>query len=186
MKSVGFLNSPCPSLPSEFVEKLAKAFRQNSPRPLFTLLPDLPDVHSLPPPFLYLPLSSQARHRAISDVMLNLILPQSPRCPADPCFTQVATHYPHLHRQGDDGLVHYGHFEDTPTEVQDERIHRDVRNTPHHCSGCRAVHWSPSLLERSNNLQFELLPLFPISFERKAQNFFFWLPTMTQLMTSRA
>ena len=90
---------------------------------------------------------------AISDVMLNLILPQSLRCPADPYFTQVATHYPHLHRQGDDGLVHYGHFEDTPTEVQDERIHRDMRNTPHHCSGYRAIHWSPSLLERSNNLQ---------------------------------
>ena len=49
--------------------------------------------------------------------------------------------------------MHYGHFEDTPTEVQDERIHRDMRNTPHHCSGYRAIHWSPSLLERSNNLQ---------------------------------
>ena len=69
--------------------------------------------------------------------MLNLILPQSLRCPADPYFTQVATHYPHLHRQGKDGLVHYGHFEDTPTEVQDERIHRDMRNNPHYCSGYR-------------------------------------------------
>ena len=49
--------------------------------------------------------------------------------------------------------MHYGHFEDTPPEVQDERIHRDMRNNPHHCSGYRAIHWSPSLLERSNNLQ---------------------------------
>ena len=85
--------------------------------------------------------------------MFNLILPQSLRCPADPYFTQVATHYPHLHRQGEDGLVHYGHFEDTPAEVQDARIYRDMRNAPHHCSGYRAIHWSPSLLDRSNNME---------------------------------
>ena len=160
MKSVGFLNSPFPSLPSEFVEKLAKALRPLAP--FSTLLPDLPDVHCLLSLLLSHTFPSALKpatvHQAegvtaISDVMLNLILPQSLRCPADPYFTQVATHYPHLHRQGDDGLVHYGHFEDTPTEVQDERIHRDMRNTPHHCSGYRAIHWSPSLLERSNNLQ---------------------------------
>ena len=28
-----------------------------------------------------------------------------------------------------------------------------MRNNPHYCSGYRAIHWSPSLLERSNNLQ---------------------------------
>ena len=160
MKSVGFLNSPFPSLPSEFVEKLAKALRPLAP--FSTLLPDFPDVHCLLSLLLShtfpSALSPATVHQAegvtaISDVMLNLILPQSLRCPADPYFTQVATHYPHLHRQGEDGLVHYGHFEDTPTEVQDERIHRDMRNNPHHCSGYRAIHWSPSLLERSNNLQ---------------------------------
>ena len=89
---------------------------------------------------------------AISDIMLNLILPQSLRCPADPYFTQVATHYPHLHRQ-DDGLVHYGHFEDTPAEVQETRLYHDMRNTPHHCSGYRAIQWHPSLLNKSNNME---------------------------------
>ena len=121
--------------------------------------------------------------------MLNLILPQSLRCPADPYFTQVATHYPHLHRQGED--VHYGHFEDTPTEVQDERIHRYMRNTPHHCSGYRAIHWTalpywkgPIICSgHPSSTLFASPPLFPISplvastFERKAQNFFFWLPS---------
>ena len=143
-----------------FVDKLSKALRPLAP--FSTLLSDLRDVHCLLSLLLShtfpSALSPSTVHQAegvtaISDVMLNLILPQSLRCPADPYFTQVATHYPHLHRQGEDGLVHYGHFEDTPTEVQDERIHRDMRNNPHYCSGYRAIHWSPASLERSNNLQ---------------------------------
>ena len=134
MKSIGFLHSPFPSLPSEFVEKLSRALR---PLPPFSnLLPADPDVHCL----LSLLLSNtypsalcpatvhQAEGvTAISDIVLNLILPQSLRCPADPYFTQVATHYPHLHRQLDDGLVHYGHFEDTPAEVQETRIYHDAQ-----------------------------------------------------------
>ena len=160
MKSVGFLNSPFPSLPSEFVAKLAKALRPIAP--FSTLLPDDPDVHCLLSLLLShtfpSALSPATVHQAegvtaISDIMLNLILPQSLRCPADPYFTQVATHYPHLHRQLEDGLVHYGHFEDSPAEVQDARIYRDMRNTPHHCSGYRAIHWNPSLVDRSNNME---------------------------------
>ena len=159
MKSIGFLHSPFPSLPSEFVEKLSRALRPL--HPFSNLLPDDPDVHCL----LSLLLSNtyptalcpatvhQAEGvTAISDIMLNLILPQSLRCPADPYFTQVATHYPHLHRQ-DDGLVHYGHFEDTPVEVQETRRYHDMRNTPHHCSGYRAIQWHPSLLNKSNNME---------------------------------
>ena len=151
MKSVGFLHSPFPSLPSEFVANLTKA-----------LLPDNPDVHCLLslllshsyPSALHPATVHQAEGvAAISDVMLNLILPQSLRCPADPYFTQVATHYTHLHRQLEDGLVHYGHYEDSPAEVQDARIYRDMHNTPHYCSGYRAIQWNPSLVDRSSSME---------------------------------
>ena len=160
MKSIGFLHSPFPLLPSEFVEKLTRALRPISP--FSNLLPDDPDVHCLislllsntyPAALCPATVHQAEGVTAISDITLNLILPQSLRCPADPYFTQVATHYPHLHRQLDDGLVRYGHFEDTPAEVQATRIYRDMHNTPHHCSGYRAIQWHPSLLAKSTNME---------------------------------
>ena len=38
-------------------------------------------------------------HVPTAGVLLHLILPHSLRCPADAYLTQVAMHYPHLHRQ---------------------------------------------------------------------------------------
>jgi len=82
MKSIGFLNSPFPYLPSEFVTKLAMALRPITP--FSTLLPDNPDVHCLLSLLLSHTFPSALRpatvHQAegvtaISDVMLNLYSP---------------------------------------------------------------------------------------------------------------
>ena len=85
-------------------------------------------------------------------VTLSLILLQSLRCSADLYFTQVATHYPHLHRLKDNN-VEYGHYENQPAEVQESRLYHDMRNHPHHCSGYRVIHWNPYLAPNSVHLQ---------------------------------
>ena len=81
-----------------------------------------------------------------SGVSLSLILPQSLRCPADPYFSQVATHYPHLHRiRTSDGSVQYGHYEDPTNHQLESRLHKDMKGNLFFCSGYRAIHWNPTM-----------------------------------------
>ena len=159
LKSVGFLNNTTALFPWEFAKDVGRALRQF--QPFTSSLPTVPDVHcllaslsscALPPA-----LSPSTVHQAegmtpTRGVTLSLILPQSLRCPADPYFTQVATHYPHLHRL-EDNNVEYGHYEDQPAEVQESRLYHDMRNHPHHCSGYRVIHWNPNLAQNSIHLQ---------------------------------
>ena len=159
LKSVGFLNNTTALFPWEFAKDVGRALRHF--QPFTSSLPTVPDVHrllaslsscALPPA-----LSPSTVHQAegmtpTRGVTLSLILPQSLRCPADPYFTQVATHYPHLHRL-EDNNVEYGHYEDQPAEVQESRLYHDMRNHPHHCSGYRVIHWNPNLAQNSVHLQ---------------------------------
>ena len=151
LKSVGFLNNTTALFPWEFAKDVGRALRQF--QPFTSSLPTVPDVHcllaslsscALPPA-----LSPSTVHQAegmtpTRGVTLSLI--------ADPYFTQVATHYPHLHRL-EDNNVEYGHYEDQPAEVQESRLYHDMRNHPHHCSGYRVIHWNPNLAQNSIHLQ---------------------------------
>ena len=84
-------------------------------------------------------------------VLLHLILPHSLRCPADTYFTQVASHYPHLHRPDGDTIA-YGHYENpTPAQAATRQC-VDMQGNKYQCSGYRLVHWSPSLKGPTNML----------------------------------
>ena len=75
---------------------------------------------------------------------MHLILPHSLRCPADAYFTQVVSHYPHLHRESETGELSYGHFEDPSPTLSNLRLCVDMQGRTHHISGYRLLHWSPS------------------------------------------
>ena len=83
-------------------------------------------------------------------VLLHLILPHSLRCPADAYLTQVAMHYPHLHRQIGQGVA-YGHYEEPPSQVRQSRVPVDMQGGVHQLSGYRLVHWSPELKQGPSN-----------------------------------
>ncbi len=85
--------------------------------------------------------------------LLHLILPHSLRCPADTYFTQVSTHYPHLHRPDEDSIA-YDHYENpTPTQAA-TRQYVDMQGNQYHCSGYRLVHWDPSLLQIAATISY--------------------------------
>ena len=75
-------------------------------------------------------------------ILMHLILPHSLRCPADAYFTQVVSHYPHLHRESDIGELRYGHFEDPLPSLATLRLPVDMQGKTHHISGHRLLHWS--------------------------------------------
>ena len=68
-------------------------------------------------------------------VLLHLILPHSLRCPADAYLTQVAMHYPHLHRSDGQGVA-YGHYEEPPSQISESRLPVDMQGQVHKLSGC--------------------------------------------------
>ena len=78
---------------------------------------------------------------------MHLILPHSLRCPADAYFTQVVSHYPHLHRESDTGELRYGHFEDPLPSISSLRLPVDMQGKTHHISGYRLLHWSPVITQ---------------------------------------
>ena len=159
---MGFLSGPAPLLPSELITALHSALGKDG-----TLAPLL---HGTPTSFNLLSvltsaplpasLSPATVHEAegiapTSGVSLSLILPQSLRCPADPYFSQVATHYPHLHRiRTDDGSVQYGHYEDPTTHQLASRLHKDMKGNLFYCSGYRAIHWNPTMTP-SNQMKLD-------------------------------
>ena len=59
-------------------------------------------------------------------------------------LTQVAMHYPHLHRPDGAGVA-YGHYEEPPRQLRDSRLPIDMQGRTHPISGYRLVHWSPDL-----------------------------------------
>ena len=135
LKSVGFLSGPAPLLPSELIAALHSALGKDGS--LAPLLHNVPTAFNLLSVLTSAPfpasLSPATVHEAegiapTSGVSLSIILPQSLRCPADPYFSQVATHYPHLHRiRPGDGSVQYGHYEDPSSHQLASRLHQDMK-----------------------------------------------------------
>ena len=83
-------------------------------------------------------------------ILMHLILPHSLRCPADAYFTQVVSHYPHLHRESDTGELRYGHFEDPLPSLSSLRLPIDMQGQTHHISGYRLLHWSPVITQNAH------------------------------------
>ena len=83
-------------------------------------------------------------------ILMHLILPHSLRCPADAYFTQVVSHYPHLHRESDTGELRYGHFEDPLPSLSSLRLPVDMQGQTHHISGYRLLHWSPVITQNAH------------------------------------
>ena len=150
-KAIGFLGGPLPRLPHELLTAFFAALRadessailmsdDHSPFTLFSAL----TTHPLPASCVPLTVAEAEGLIPRAGVVLHLILPHSLRCPADTYFTQVAMHYPHLHRL-EDSTVHFGHYED-PTESQ--AAARQCHDMPsehfYSCTGYRLLHWSPS------------------------------------------
>lgn len=75
---------------------------------------------------------------AKAGVVLHLILPHSLRCPADTYFTQVAMHYPHLHRPQEQ-TVAFGHYEDPPEAQAVARQCQDMQGKFYSCTGYRLL-----------------------------------------------
>ena len=152
-KAIGFLGGPNPRLPAEMLSTFAAALRTDTTlKPLLPTDPaptafDLIDVLATKPFPVSLAPSSVREAEGLTDtagVLLHLILPHSLRCPADTYFTQVATHYPHLHRPDGDSIA-YGHYENpTPAQAATRQC-VDMQGNKYHCSGYRLVHWNPSL-----------------------------------------
>ena len=128
-KNIGFLGKPNPLLPHELTTSLCTAL---SLCPNYKdLCPDLPTsplqlaaaLSTHPVPDVYFPKTVHDAEGLQSypipntkGILMHLILPHSLRCPADAYFTQVVSHYPHLHRELDTGELRYGHFEDAPPD----------------------------------------------------------------------
>ena len=67
-------------------------------------------------------------------ILMHLIFPHSLRCPADAYFSQVVSHYPHLHRESD--------------SLSSLRLPVDMQGQTHHISGYRLLHWSPVITQK--------------------------------------
>ena len=114
-KGIGFLGEP-PEMIASFASALADetAFSQldaSGPDP-FPLLAAL-TMQVLPSSCHPTTVFAAEGLVPTAGVLLHLILPHSLRCPADAYLTQVAMHYPHLHRS-DGQEVAYGHHEEPP------------------------------------------------------------------------
>ena len=150
-KGIGFLDGPPPKLPLEMLASFASALADecsfppigtSGPDP-FPLLAAL-TTQVLPPSCHPKTVRAAEGHVPTAGVLLHLILPHSLRCPADAYLTQVAMHYPHLHRPDGAGVA-YGHYEEPPRQLRDSRLPIDMQGRTHPISGYRLVHWSPDL-----------------------------------------
>ena len=156
-KGIGFLDGPPPKLPSEMLTSFASALADESSFPLlgtsgpdpFPLLSAL-TTQVLPPSCHPKTVRAAEGHVPTAGVLLHLILPHSLRCPADAYLTQVAMHYPHLHRPSGPGVA-YGHYEEPPRQIRDSRLPVDMQGRTHPISGYRLVHWSPDLKPGPSN-----------------------------------
>ena len=150
-KSIGFLGGPLPRLPSEMVASFASALADETtfsqigasgqdPFPLLAALTSQVLPSSCHPTTVF------AAEGLIptAGVLLHLILPHSLRCPADAYLTQVAMHYPHLHRSSGHGVA-YGHYEEPPLQIRKSRLPVDMQGHEYKLSGYRLVHWDPTL-----------------------------------------
>ena len=162
-KNIGFLGKPDPLLPHELTSILCAAL---SHCPNYKdLCPDLPTsplqltaaLATHPVPEVYFPKTVHdaegLQSYPIPDtkgILLHLILPHSLRCPADTYFTQVVSHYPHLHRESDTGELRYGHFEDPLPSIASLRLPVDMQGHTHHISGYRLLHWSPAITQNAH------------------------------------
>ena len=162
-KNIGFLGKPDPLLPHELTSILCAAL---SHCPNYKdLCPDLPTsplqltaaLATHPVPEVYFPKTVHdaegLQSYPIPDtkgILLHLILPHSLRCPADTYFTQVVSHYPHLHRESDTGELRYGHFEDPLPSIASLRLPVDMQGQTHHISGYRLLHWSPAITQNAH------------------------------------
>ena len=177
-KGIGFLDGPPPKLPSEMLASFASALADECSFPLigtsgpdpFPLLAAL-TTQVLPPSCHPKTVRAAEGHVPTAGVLLHLILPHSLRCPADTYLTQVAMHYPHLHRPDGSGVA-YGHYEEPPRQIRDSRLPIDMQGRTHPISGYRLVHWSPDLKPgRSNLLATRCSPSPPSSpFSRHVQS----------------
>ena len=136
-KGIGFLDGPPPKLPSEMLASFASALADESSFPLigtsgpdpFPLLSAL-TTQVLPPSCHPKTVRAAEGHVPTAGVLLHLILPHSLRCPADAYLTQVAMHYPHLHRPDGAGVA-YGHYEEPPRQIRDSRLPIDMQGRTH-------------------------------------------------------
>ena len=162
-KNIGFLGKPNPLLPHELTSSLCAAL---SHCPNYKdICPDLPTspmqlaaaLAAHPVPDVYFPKTVHdaegLQSYPIPDtkgILMHLILPHSLRCPADAYFTQVVSHYPHLHRESDTGELRYGHFEDPLPSISSLRLPVDMQGQTHHISGYRLLHWSPVITQNAH------------------------------------
>ena len=162
-KNIGFLGKPNPLLPHELTTSLCTAL---SLCPNYKdLCPDLPTsplqlaaaLSTHPVPEVYFPKTVHDAEGLQSypipntkGILMHLILPHSLRCPADAYFTQVVSHYPHLHRELDTGELRYGHFEDPLPSIASLRLPVDMQGRTHHISGYRLLNWSPAITQNAH------------------------------------
>ena len=152
-KAIGFLGGPGPRLPAEMLTSFTSALRTDAtlkpllptdPSPTAFDLLDILATHAFPVSLAPSSVREAEGLTATAGVLLHLILPHSLRCPADTYYTQVSTHYPHLHRPLEDSIA-YGHYEDpTPAQAATRQC-IDMQGNLYHCSGYRLLHWTPSM-----------------------------------------
>ena len=152
-KSIGFLGGPGPRLPAEMLHSFTAALRTDAtlkpllptdPSPTAFDLLEILAMHAFPVSLCPSSVREAEGLTPTAGVLLHLILPHSLRCPADTYYTQVSTHYPHLHRPLEDSIA-YGHYEDpTPAQAATRQC-IDMQGNLYHCSGYRLLHWTPSM-----------------------------------------
>ena len=83
-------------------------------------------------------------------ILMHLILPHSLRCPADAYFTQVVSHYPHLHRESDTGELRWTVLK-IPSPLFPLSAYLSIcKAKTHHISGYRLLHWSPVITQNAH------------------------------------
>ena len=171
-KNIGFLGKPNPLLPHELTSSLCAAL---SHCPNYKdICPDLPTspmqlaaaLAAHPVPDVYFPKTVHdaegLQSYPIPDtkgILMHLILPHSLRCPADAYFTQVVSHYPHLHRESDTGESGYRLLHWSPVITQGAHIDRASLNTVLTVAGVLSFFTARSI--RLNDENSKLLLLAP-------------------------